>query len=125
VSPKQENEKLTGPWGQIQGAIWLIGLAILFWQNWFWPGILVLVAISAIFEAVVRLWIKPRPPMSDTLDTVPPDIGGSIPQPAAAPAVKLPGRCPNCGAPVGADSVIWSADRQQAACPYCKTNLVT
>ncbi len=25
------------PWKQVQSAIWLIGLAILFWQGWIWP----------------------------------------------------------------------------------------
>ena len=47
--------KLTGPWRSIHGAIWLIGLAILFWKGWFWPGILVLVAVSAIAEAVIQI----------------------------------------------------------------------
>lgn len=38
---REEETELPLPWKQIQSAIWLIGLAILFWQGWFWPGILV------------------------------------------------------------------------------------
>lgn len=120
-----EKEKLPGPWREIQGALWLIGLAILFWQNWFWPGILFLMAISALFEAAVRLWIKPqltKPANPESESTI---IGEEAGPPAAPAAIKLPSRCPNCGAPVGADSVVWSADRQHATCPYCKTNLVS
>lgn len=120
---KDEKEKLPGPWREIQGAIWLIGLAVLFWQSWFWPGILVVIAISAIFEAVVRLVIKPSQQLPATETGVP-----AAPAERSAPdreqaAVRLPSRCPNCGAPISEEVVNWSNDHQHASCPYCKSNI--
>ena len=53
MSKHKEKQKLTGPWRNIHGAVWLIGLAVIAWQGWWWPGILVLVAISMILEAVI------------------------------------------------------------------------
>jgi Double zinc ribbon len=35
-------------WGGIMGGIWLIGIAVLAVTGWWWPGILVLVGISAL-----------------------------------------------------------------------------
>jgi uncharacterized membrane protein YesL len=46
------------PWKQVQAAIWLIGLAILFWQGWIFPGILVLVAISGVTQALMQAYVK-------------------------------------------------------------------
>jgi hypothetical protein len=116
-----EKEKLQGPWREIQGAIWLIGIAILFWQGWWWPGILVLIAISGIFEAIVRLVVKPA---DLETPTIPADV--RQPEPFRAPVMpaKLPARCPVCGAPASESTAIWSADKQHASCPYCNSNLV-
>jgi hypothetical protein len=54
----REEPKLPLPWEQIQSAIWLIGLAILFWQGWFWPGILVLTAISGVSQALMQWTVQ-------------------------------------------------------------------
>ena len=52
MSKKEDEEpELPFTWKQIQSAIWLIGLAVLFYTDKFWPGILVLVAISGLFQA--------------------------------------------------------------------------
>jgi hypothetical protein len=119
---QKQEEKLSGPWREIQGAIWLIGLAILFWQNWFWPGILVVMAVSAIFEALVRLVIKPESPMPGSENgnpTLPTDTSTD----SQVRSVRLPSRCPNCGAPLSEDVVKWSDNYQHASCPYCKSNI--
>ncbi len=47
MSKNESKQKLVGPWRSIHAAVWLIGLAILFWTGNWWPGILVLIAISA------------------------------------------------------------------------------
>ena len=53
-----EERDLRGLYGAVQSAIWLIGLAILFYTgNWF-PGILVLVAISGITQALLGSMAK-------------------------------------------------------------------
>ena len=41
-------------WGGIAGGLFLIGLALIAWLNWWWPGILVLVGLTAILGAVLR-----------------------------------------------------------------------
>jgi hypothetical protein len=44
-----------GFWAGIQGAVWLIGLAILFAFDIFWPGILILAGLSMLAGA----WVRP------------------------------------------------------------------
>src|SRR5438067_9139090 len=51
-SPERKR-KLVGPWRNLHGAVWLIGLAILAWTGWWWPGILVLLAISTLLEGAL------------------------------------------------------------------------
>lgn len=102
----EHSDKLTGPWRTIHGAIWLIGLAILFWQGWFWPGILVLMALSAILEAVIQLAVP---------TAVAPEYREHRPE-------LLPSACPKCNAPISGDEVKWTGP-QSASCPYCSANL--
>jgi hypothetical protein len=116
----EDKPKLTGPWRSIQGAIWMIGLAILFWKGWWWPGILILVAISSIAEALIRQYA--------------PDAVEKAEQPATAPMMTpassisehrlelLPATCPNCGGPLRGHEVKWTGS-QSADCPYCSANL--
>lgn len=105
-------------WKQIQGAIWLIGLAILAWKGWWFPGILVLIAISGLFQGAVTLYLKSREQaqaqavqqaaQQDTL--------------AQERAKWLPSVCPNCGGPISVATVHWTGP-STADCPYCKANL--
>lgn len=44
----KRSDRLTGPWRIIQVAIWLLGLTILYLQDWYWPGILALFALDII-----------------------------------------------------------------------------
>jgi hypothetical protein len=41
-------------WGGLQGAIWTLGIAVIAVFNWWWPGMLVLVGLSAILGAISR-----------------------------------------------------------------------
>lgn len=100
------SDKLTGPWRTIHGAIWLLGLAILFWQGWFWPGILVLIALSGILEAVIQIAVPAA---------VAPEYREHRPE-------LLPHSCPKCNAPISGDDVRWTGP-QSADCPYCGANL--
>ena len=99
----RKGAKLVGPWRSIHTAVWLIGLAILFWKGWWWPGILVLVGISAIVEAVIQLAVP---------EAVAPESKHEKKAPMPSPAVtaatapepqhradQLPSTCPGCGAP--------------------------
>ena len=42
------------PWRELSGGLWLIGLGVLFLSGTFWPGILVLVGLSAYLEQRAR-----------------------------------------------------------------------
>jgi hypothetical protein len=43
-----------GLWAGMQGAVWMIGVAILFATGTFWPGILILAGLSIIAGAIVQ-----------------------------------------------------------------------
>jgi hypothetical protein len=135
---KQNKEKkLTGPWRNIHGAVWLIGLAILAWKGWWFPGILVLVAISMIVEAAIMA-VAPGAYQNETSSNEDEKedeeqvVSRTAPAPAAAPAAApvvdehpyelLPVTCPKCGGPVRGNEVKWSGPRS-ADCPFCGANL--
>lgn len=42
-----------GLWGALSGGVFLIGLAVLWYYDWFWPGILFLIALMAIIGGIV------------------------------------------------------------------------
>jgi hypothetical protein len=104
---KSEEDELPPPWRRIQGAIWLLGLAILAWQNWWWPGILVLIAISGLVQAGIQLYIS-RTTEAKQLEE--------------RRAEWLPSLCPSCGGPLSVSTVKWTGPNT-ADCPYCKANL--
>jgi hypothetical protein len=47
----------TAPKQSITATVFLIGLGTLFAFNWFWPGILVLAAVTALLEWAMRRWL--------------------------------------------------------------------
>jgi hypothetical protein len=111
---KKDDEELPPPWAQVQTAIWLVGLAILAWQGWWWPGILVLVAISGLTQAAIRTFI------SRGVDEK--QQAAEVTRFAREQAEWLPDVCPNCGGPLSVSSVHWTGP-STADCPYCKANL--
>lgn len=101
-------------WQQVQPAIWMIGLVILAITGWWWPGVLVLSAISALVQAGIALYVR---------------RGEEAKQEVAAQkalqeerAGALPAQCPSCGAPLTPASVIWRSNTT-ASCPYCNTKV--
>jgi hypothetical protein len=118
---EEEKPELTGPWRSIHAAIWLIGLGILFWKNWWWPGILILVGISSIAEALIRQYV---PDAVQKTEPTPPVVEST--PPASSPPEHrlelLPTTCPNCGGPIRGHEVKWTG-LQSADCPYCGVNL--
>ncbi len=130
-----KEKKLTGPWRNLHGAVWMIGLAILAWKGWWFPGILVLVAISMVIEAVLMALV----PGAYRAKTSADEDGGqeeavsrTTPAPMAAPAPAyavdehpyelLPITCPKCGGPVRGNEVKWTGLRS-ADCTFCGANL--
>jgi len=127
---REDKEKLTGGWGSMQAVIWLLGLAVIAWQDWWWPGILILVALSVVYEAI----IKQVAPDAFVKDTRPDDFSSPIQQPAGRVVTRtepdatyhrvdlLPTNCPRCGAPTRGHDTHWTGS-QSANCSYCGSNL--
>jgi hypothetical protein len=112
--PKADEAQLPASWKQIQSAVWLIGLAILAWQNWWWPGILVLIAISGLVQAGIQMYLADQhKAQQEKTEQI--ELGKGR-------AEWLPSICPNCGAPLSVAAVHWTGP-VTADCPYCKANL--
>ncbi|HAJ36556.1 MAG TPA: hypothetical protein DCL15_12785 [Chloroflexi bacterium] len=104
---EKEERELTGLYAAVHSGIWLIGLAVLFYtDNWF-PGILILVAISGIAQALLQMLAKRE------------EARAQAAQQARAAALAVPATCPTCGAAINASTVVWSGVTT-AHCPYCK-----
>jgi hypothetical protein len=130
MSKRDRGRTMVGPWRSMHTAVWLIGIAILFWKGWWWPGILVLVAISMILEALLSQMapqaFEPEEP-AGTPQAMPQALPGPVPATPPAPATEhrlelLPAACPNCSGPIRGHEVRWTGP-QSTDCPYCGTNL--
>lgn len=113
-----DEPNLKGLYGAVQSAIWLIGLAILFYTgNWF-PGILILAAISGVTQ-----WVLAS--MAARAEQKAADQAAAAASTAAAAeaarkaVLALPAHCPTCGAAISAAAVTWISPTT-AQCPYCK-----
>jgi hypothetical protein len=136
MSKIEPKKKLVGPWRSLHAAIWLIGLGILISRNSFFPGILFLIAISAIYEGLLAKFAPHA--FEEEAPNVPDSAGASTPvsvppvttaaSSSATPAVQehrlelLPQACPSCNGPIRGHEVKWTGP-QSANCPYCGTNL--
>ena len=98
-----DGEKLPPHWEHVHSAIWLIGLAFLFWSGNIFPGILVLVALSGLAQALIMAYVK-RNRATESL--------------AIEREAHLPETCPHCGGPLNTANVRWQG-KQSALCPYC------
>ena len=104
---KKEERELPQTYAAVHSAIWLIGLAILAWQGWWFPGILVLVAISGVAQALLMQMAKRD------------EDKATVAASARSAAMAVPSNCPTCGAAISASSVTWTGPTT-AQCPYCK-----
>jgi hypothetical protein len=113
---KKSNDEPELPfkWEQVQSAIWLIGIAIIALRGWWWPGMLVLVAISGLTQAAIAAYVERNSAREEAI----------VKQKnlEEARATALPEQCSGCGAPLDAKSVIWRSDTT-ASCPYCNTSI--
>jgi hypothetical protein len=125
MSKRERKSKLVGPWRNVHGAVWLIGLVVLAVNNWWWPGILVLVAISMLLEGVIMLMAPDAVEYEGVESPSPQEPSTPGPSPVPAPEHRfelLPTTCPNCGGPIRGHEVTWTG-AQSADCPYCGANL--
>jgi hypothetical protein len=131
----RKRTKLVGPWRNIHTIVWVIGIAILFWTGRWWPGILILVGISALVEVVIPIIVpealgpepepepfRPEPePAEEARAPAPSVAAASAPEPEYRDDL-LPAKCPGCGAPIRGHEVEWTGPRS-ADCQYCGTSL--
>jgi len=124
-----KTKKLKGPWEGIHSAIWLIGLAILFWKGWWWPGILILIGISTLVQAAIQIAVPDAVEEQEEPGKIPPAPPKPAPQVEVPrpieeqhPTQRLPSVCPQCSAPVHGNEVRWTGP-QSADCPSCGANL--
>jgi hypothetical protein len=109
------------------GAIWLIGLAIMFLTGFWWPGILILIGLSILVAAIWKenagetipdagFDTQPVQPFSNPPPVIPTPL---VITPAAnTPRYDLlPSNCPRCGAPVRSNEVKWAGTHP--TCAYC------
>ena len=104
---KEEERELPQMYAAVHSAIWLIGIAVIAWRGWWWPGILILVAISGVAQALLMQMAKRD------------EEKAAVATSARAAAMSVPANCPTCGAAIGASSVNWTGPTT-AHCPYCK-----
>jgi hypothetical protein len=129
MSNKRTKKELIGPWRSLHVLIWLVGLYILFTRGSFFPGILVLLAISALYEGILQRYIpnayEEQKPVE--LENIAPVTSGSAVEMTTLTQPDhridwLPQVCPSCNGPIRGHEVRWTGP-QSANCPYCGTNL--
>jgi hypothetical protein len=114
ISEAKPEDELPVPWQKIQGGIWLLGLALLIWTGWIFPGIFILMAVSGLFQAVVMFYLKNQEEQKVKTD--------QLEHLAAERATWLPSACPSCGGPMNVQNVNWIGTAS-ATCPYCNANI--
>ncbi len=122
----------------INAAVWLIGLGLLWLTDLWWPGILILIGASMLVQVLVSpsgpaevISPKNEPPApqeaveqekaEDIWDDDETETPAFIqPLDAGHDAGLLPQNCPACGGPVAenAHKVEW-LDAKTAKCPFC------
>ena len=133
MSHPPRDKDLVGPWRTVHALIWLLGLALLAWSGRWWPGILVLIALSLVVEAVGRRRAPqaiqdsaPQPSEPAPQISTPATSGTGSSGPLAPEAIGreawLPTTCPRCGGPTRANEVRWTG-AASADCPFCGSNL--
>ncbi|HOT02507.1 MAG TPA: hypothetical protein PLY66_16000 [Acidobacteriota bacterium] len=117
-----DTQQSGGPWSNIQTVVWLAGLAILAWHGWWWPGILVLVAVSMAAKGMAAALAPPLLGVEPVPAAPAPPTVATSPAPEYRPDL-LPDTCDHCGGPVDGRQIRWTGT-QSAACSYCGTRLL-
>ena len=99
----------------LTGAIFMIGLAVLFATDWIWPGILVLVGITSLVGAYMG-----------RSEPGPDDIPLRVDQPLEeerVEAVQYAAQCDSCGAATPQELREGSTTETGAVCSFCGSPL--
>ena len=130
MTTRRTKRELVGIWQVFHLILWLGGLYYLISRGQIFPGILLLLLISAIYEALLRRYVPHA--YQETEAVEPSSSSAEVPSPApqsntspASPEHRLellPQVCPSCNGPIRGHEVKWTGP-QSADCPYCGTNL--
>lgn len=107
--------KFTAPRQGLTGAIFMIGLAILFATDWIWPGILVLVGVTSLVGA----YLGRSEPDDD-------DIPLRVDKPLEDEPrrfVRYAAQCASCGAATPRELLEGSQPESNAVCGFCGSRL--
>lgn len=129
----------------VQTAVWLIGLGVLFLLDAFWPGILILIGLSMLVQSFMPEEEEPPAPEFDqetkpegavkpeetptveeppSADTGTPDLIPPPLDPLQGFASGLPKECPVCGGPVAENAeAVKSAGEGVVLCPFCDARI--
>lgn len=108
------NSKFAAPRQGVTGAVFMIGLAILFATDWIWPGILVLLGVTSLMGAYVR---HSEPDEDDIPLKVDRPLEEAPPQ-----AVRYAPQCASCGAATPQE-LQEGATQLAAFCGFCGSQL--
>ena len=106
--------KFAAPRQGITGAVFMVGLAILFATDWLWPGILVLVGVTSLLGA----YVERSAPDDDDIPLRVDRPDGELPQP-----VRYASQCASCGATTPQELQDGTATQQAAFCSFCGSQL--
>jgi len=123
MNDKNDKEQTASNWRFIHTVFWLIGIAVIALNDWWWPGILVLVAVSMILRALLQH--RTPSPLDDeqgAWQTNDPDMILSTRKGDKHNPELLPSKCSKCGGPIREHEVRWTRSRS-AECPFCEAKL--
>ncbi|MCY3899968.1 MAG: hypothetical protein OXF86_15435 [Caldilineaceae bacterium] len=110
-----KSPKFAAPRQGLTGAVFMIGLAILFATDWIWPGILVLVGVTSLVGA----YLGHSEPDDD-------DIPLRVDKPLEdepSPPVRYAAQCASCGAATPRELLESSHSELNAVCGFCGSPL--
>ena len=99
----------------LTGAIFMIGLAVLFATDWIWPGILVLVGITSLVGAYMGR-SEPGP------DDIPLRVDQPLEEEQVV-AARYAAQCASCGAVTPQELREGSSTEVDAVCSFCGSPL--
>ncbi len=111
-----KNTNFGAPRQGLTGAVFMIGLAILFATDWFWPGILVLLGVTSLMGAYVG---RTEPDPDDIPLRVERPMENEHP-----PTVRYSPQCASCGASIPQTLQEGTSSEPNAVCDFCGTPLV-
>jgi hypothetical protein len=111
-----KNTTFTAPRQGLTGAVFMIGLAILFATDWIWPGILVLLGVTSLVGAYVG---RTEPDPDDIPLRVDRPLGNEQP-----PTIRYSPQCASCGATTPQALQEGTSSQPDAVCDFCGTPLV-